>query len=760
MSANRYPIRNLYAPTLGLIKLPWFPQFVLAIWLTFVAWAVWQHAERSEQPPIYDAMTYFQKAKAFWDNLKAEHPMNPFDLEPTVRPPGTVLMSYPFGFSEDVRGFYFRSVVFPIFLLVAAVYLIGYVAPMNHPKRWDLAVLAMYLSSLPMFYHFEWHPPLYWGSSSPLYWGLVDNFLATMAALAAAVILRSARDLSLRWLTAGALLAALCFLIKPAGLLVVATLTAGWLLTVLLRMPWPPHGQPDGTDTVRFLLFGSVSLLLILGPILITGFSSKYFAEDQVSFATQVLAVMEEEWLKITPARMHGMIHTSTGYPLLIGLAAMSWGSLIQRRRGYSLTTGWCKPMAAGLSTTAIIACLIGIWFWIVKTGGSQVRYFYPFALIALICSVPFAQSHLARVSGQVKTALRAAFVLQAVITGSLLGQTNPPIAWQNLVGINLSSGTSKPEIAMGQTLVHEIMTANTDASLYSVGMDFSTAVVESVYALRSEFTPQTPRLVVKRPVDWVRPSTYRLAEIYQADYVLFKPLRNHDAKAAAPAGMSIQGLRQETELFDAWFTRALDHQGLAVVSETPTLRLLRVTDSRKLEAALLHLQSQYIWRPEFVAANPRVWWNKRALAELTLGSVKGLDGTRFGDHFELDAIGLDRRGSHVDVRLWWHRLGYTPDKEWYFFFHSIDSNGTIIGNHQLRLTNRTPLRPEDNIRYDATTFDIPADDTIEAIAFGIYGLHKGSPNPLPVSKGLRDWNGRRAIIPLRKARSIAVDTK
>jgi hypothetical protein len=738
-----------------LIKLPWLPQFVLAIWLTFVAWAVWQHAERSEQPPIYDALSYFHKAKAFWGNLKAEHPINPFDLEPTVRPPGTVLMSYPFGFSTDVRGFYFRSVVFPIFLLVAAVYLVGYVAPMNHAERWDLPLLAMYLSSLPMFYHFEVSP----GSSSPLYWGLVDNFLATMAALAAAVILRSARDLSLPWLTAGAFLAALCFLIKPAGVFVVATLTAGWLVTVLLCMPWPPHRQPDERGILRFLLLGSASLVLILGPILITGFSSKYFSKDQVSLATQVLAVMEEEWWKITPAALHPMIHTSTGYPLLIGLAAMSWGSLIQWRRGHSLPTGWCKPMGAGLSTTALIACLIGIWFWIVKTGGSQVRYFYPFALIALICSVPFAQSHLARLSGPVKAALRATFVLHVAITGSLLGQTNPPIAWQNLVGINLSSGTSKQELEMGQTLVDEVMTADTDASLYSIGMSASATVVESVLALHSEFTPQSPRLVVKRPVDWVRPSTYRLAEIYEADYVLFEPLRNHDAKAAAPAGMSVQDFRQETELFNAWFTGALNHQGLAVVSQTPTLRLLRVTDTRKLEAALRDLQGRYTWRPAFVAANPRVWWNKRALAELKVDSVKGLDETRFGDHFELDAVGLHRRGSHVDVRLWWHRLGYTPDTDWYFFFHSIDSNGTITGNHNLRLTHRMPRRPEDNIRYDTMSFDIPPDDTTEAIAFGIYGLYGGSADPLPASKGLRDWNGHRVIIPLPKAQSIAVDT-
>ena len=83
-----------------LTQISCLPHLLLVAWLSFLGWAVWQHVERTEQPPIYDALSYAEKARAFWANLKRDKPINPFNLEPTVRPPGTVLLSYPFGFTQ------------------------------------------------------------------------------------------------------------------------------------------------------------------------------------------------------------------------------------------------------------------------------------------------------------------------------------------------------------------------------------------------------------------------------------------------------------------------------------------------------------------------------------------------------------------------------------------------------------------------------------------------------------------------------------
>src|SRR5450759_3536200 len=102
---------------------PWLPHLLVIIWLLYLAVAIWQRALHSAQPPLFDPLSYMQKALYFWRAVEQGTLVNPFSLEPSVRPPGTILMSYPFGFSPDFRGFYFRSVFLPILCVVAAVYI-------------------------------------------------------------------------------------------------------------------------------------------------------------------------------------------------------------------------------------------------------------------------------------------------------------------------------------------------------------------------------------------------------------------------------------------------------------------------------------------------------------------------------------------------------------------------------------------------------------------------------------------------------------
>src|SRR6516162_2380979 len=73
---------------------------LLCLCLAILSIGVWKHVRRSEQPPLYDAISYMAKAKAFWDMVVSGHWENPLNLQPVLRPPATILMSYPFGFSE------------------------------------------------------------------------------------------------------------------------------------------------------------------------------------------------------------------------------------------------------------------------------------------------------------------------------------------------------------------------------------------------------------------------------------------------------------------------------------------------------------------------------------------------------------------------------------------------------------------------------------------------------------------------------------
>src|SRR5262249_54227909 len=130
------------------------PHLWLAMWLLFLGTTILWHVVQTKQPPTFDALTYFQKAKNCWENLYQLKLKNPLNVDPTFRPPGTILMSYPLGFDSDFHAFYFRSVYFPIICFVAAIYLAGYKRSLQHSTKWTLALFAICLSSLPTFYHF------------------------------------------------------------------------------------------------------------------------------------------------------------------------------------------------------------------------------------------------------------------------------------------------------------------------------------------------------------------------------------------------------------------------------------------------------------------------------------------------------------------------------------------------------------------------------------------------------------------------------
>src|SRR5262249_25624361 len=155
-------------------------------------------------------LQYMQKAMAFWQAIKDGRIADAFLAPPTVRPLGTLLVSFPFGFTNDYHGFLFRSSFVPIACSVVAVYL---AAGLRRAKQdgWWIAAIALLFSSLPMFYQFDWNEENP-GSSQ---WGLVDSFEAGIAALAAAMLLRSVRSRSLAWLFGATTSAALTVLIKP-----------------------------------------------------------------------------------------------------------------------------------------------------------------------------------------------------------------------------------------------------------------------------------------------------------------------------------------------------------------------------------------------------------------------------------------------------------------------------------------------------------------------------------------------------------------
>jgi len=104
---------------------------------------------------------------------------------------------------------------------------------------------------------------------------------------------------------------------------------------------------------------------------------------------------------------------------------------------------------------TAILSAFIylgfGIWFWVATTIDS-VRYFFPFAFMAIVCTVPLALEAVSNMSRRIKIALGVAAILPVINLALLLGQSKPSVIWQQFAGVNLTSGAYK------MTVFHSII--------------------------------------------------------------------------------------------------------------------------------------------------------------------------------------------------------------------------------------------------------------------------------------------------------------
>jgi hypothetical protein len=130
-------------------------------------------AARAIAPPIFDPMTYYIKGALAWREWSSGHLVNPLNVPPANRPPGTILVSSPLGFSPDFRSFFFRSTYIPVVVFVIAFWVLAESQVRRPRQRWANLVGALMLAALPMFYQFERNPAFPFTSD----WGHVDCFL-------------------------------------------------------------------------------------------------------------------------------------------------------------------------------------------------------------------------------------------------------------------------------------------------------------------------------------------------------------------------------------------------------------------------------------------------------------------------------------------------------------------------------------------------------------------------------------------------------
>jgi hypothetical protein len=595
-NANGSSRLKLYQPDQRLRE--WLPHIVVLLWILFLGVTLWNHAHRAQLPPVYDAFTYFAKAFDVWSGLHARPMVNPLNAVPSIRPPGTVLMSYPFGFSPDFRPFFFRSVFVPIVCFVLSIYLAAFDRAKPSSYQWNLAIMAVFLSALPFFYHFEFSDLL----PSPDYWGLVDNFLAGIAALAAGASVRSLRKRSFGWWMIAVVFAAFSLLVKPAGAVVIGAIDLAWGCALIIECYNASSASRRKLATL--LVTGTLAAAVIEAAVAFACFRSQYLSRENLDYGQKALHMYKTFFsVTITPRLIHELVTPSFGYilpatavlVLVLGICNLS---TIARLEKMGLASWSSLLVGSG------IVLLIGLWFLIFETQIDVVRYFLPFATASITYAAPLGLISVDGAGRYSRNLVRMMWTVPCLNLALLLVQGAPALKWQEWSGVNLISGGERAEVAEAKDLVNRVRQQGKDAMVYGTNIDAPFATFSSIAASAALLEPDKHRFSIRLPVSADGP-VYRIEDMVDSDYLVFRPVSETTTLNKTLKMPAVHDFYEEESILNAWLSQIGSSDGVEEVSET-SVRVLKVTNKANLRASLDALVSQHSWPEIFVEANPK----------------------------------------------------------------------------------------------------------------------------------------------------------
>ncbi|MHC0065207.1 hypothetical protein ACWATR_20300 [Nostoc sp. UIC 10890] len=737
---------NIYLsfPTMYLkMKRKYLPLLILVLTLATLGILLFQRISLTEQTPIWDAFTYVQKAKNFWDTvhkfqfIEPQTWVSPLNIEPTTRPPGTILMSYPFGFSDNPHEFFFRSIFLPIILFVLALWIIAKPYCVTLKDQWLLVVLCLAFATLPLFYHFE--PSIDSRLVSPTYWGLVDNFIASVAALATALVIRGVQKASIPLTFSGIITSTFCLFIKPSGGLVMATIFFVWSIYGIVR-----YKSQRNIIIRKYLIFSIVTFICIYGIGLLLAFTSHYFSIRNMVYGKNAVTILKQEsninqdYLQFLIAQ----IHMSFGWHWLTFIFLSVIFSFWSMSKQSNIKPFKALPVDL---ISALGVLLIGLWFWLLGTHQSQIRYFFPFALICIVLLFPRIKNLCSKISHKYFKSMIFSLVFPMLLLLFLL-ISNPPIELQRILGVNLTSGSLANEIKQAKSLIENANQKKVDLNVYSVGTGYVTGLFGGVGLYEKMLYPHLNSFNLHYPLNWITESTFKFSEILSSDYLLIdKPIRNKLKSINILENVEVPNFAIETNLFHAWLsTINYDDAGLALESET-SLRLLKIIDKVKLETALNKLRGKYKWRKVFLDANPVKWIDAETAKALITKSYPVFRDIRFGKQFTLLGAFTNHTEDGLTIELVWQSLKDQPLK-YLNFVHILDASKNIISQADYEQDDAKRMVNKGTLWHD--TVKIKANQLNGAKAIGL-GIYLPQSTLLVTDRGLSDWNKHRLLLNL-----------
>jgi hypothetical protein len=552
---------------------------------------IWRRAHMAIAPPIHDPISYDCKAEFVWRALAKGDLHGVLNGPMAPRPPGAALVLYPFGFRASIRSFLFRSVFAP--LLIWAIALCIPILRLLKGRGDALLGSALVggLMTLPLFYHFELNDAFLKAYNVVNQWGMVDALEGAIAALAISLLCFGIANRTKIWCAVAWLVCAFTLFIKPSGLLLMMTLVGiAAVEFVILILENPSHRSA----ILKLAGFVYAIGFCIFAVVLWLAFSSDYLSREVIARAvkaSQFLLIRNEgqelfAMLALFVVPVVGWWWLCPGL-FYTGLVIAETAQSLAKRQRYVL----------GVRLAAAGAILVAAVSWWILLAGQDPRYLFPFILMIIAWFIPEVFQRIRQYGPPARGAVIAYCLAPTFLLAGLLWSKQPPMIFQQLMGINLSAGGYAAEVNQGRWLLAESGRLGRPLNLYSLG-NLGAGVVEMMDWVQSIEHQNAPhKLLVSRPLNWVDSPGLRANELVLTDFILLEDVQ----PLGSPGTQLISSWPQEVECFKqfAYSTRGADKNGLELVSDGP-VKLLRVADRLKFSEALYTWANSIHWTNDF----------------------------------------------------------------------------------------------------------------------------------------------------------------
>ena len=570
------------------------PPALLLVLLLVIGFGIHRKSALTAIPPTHDSFHYYLKSKSVWEQLKRGGLMNTLNVaEPVMRPPGGVLVSFPFGFSKDYRGFFFRNAFVPVVVFVSALWLLALNFTVPGRQRWMAAALIGGFASFSMFYHFTFNPDIDgpWGFYHP--WGMQDCLLASLGTMATALLLLSARKRSLLLSVAGALVGAWMLLVKPAGALLMVLVFWLWIVEVIIHY-WPLRKAWRADRELRIYILGAGAIICtVFSATVLLSVSSKYLSAETRSLFVSGLKLALDFTHPLSLRLLNQLVLPSVGWHwclfLVVAVAVLAAMHITRLAKRQWTPEDWRFP--------AVLLGFFGGLYWWVATAAQQIRYLFPFILILVAGILP----DLIRLTGRLRPWVCWVFGLGCfapalLVTGVVLAK-HAPISLQRAIGVSVTTDGLKEDAKIASFVMADARARQALTCGYMLADDASFAVIHSMTELERSIEPDKPFVAWYASWDWQRGFLVSRTGLLNSSYIL---LRRSAANAEAVMKQeNLTAWESEAAFFKVWFEQLGDEDGVRLIMRD-RMCLLKIVDRLKFNQAFESMMARRQWRQIF----------------------------------------------------------------------------------------------------------------------------------------------------------------